>query len=82
MDKNKILQILLENKYYTIDDLRYNKNVGILFSKDELNDFLDTKEMAFKRLSMSGLSNCFFISSVISSQVQFLSLTLKVCAKG
>ena len=44
MDKNKVLQILLDNKYYTIDDLRYNKNAGILFSKDELNDFLDTKD--------------------------------------
>lgn len=44
MDKNKILQILLDDEYYTIDDLRYNKNVGILFSKDELNDFLSTKD--------------------------------------
>ncbi|MBE5749231.1 MAG: Fic family protein [Clostridiales bacterium] len=44
MDKNKILQILLDDEYYTIDDLRYNKNVGILFTKDELNDFLSTKD--------------------------------------
>lgn len=45
MNQKEVLKILLSNKYYTIDDLRYNKNIGILLSKDELNEFLRTKDI-------------------------------------
>ena len=44
MEKETILKILLNNKYYTIDDLRYNKNVGLFFSKKDLADFLEGKD--------------------------------------
>ena len=44
MDKGKILQLVTGEKYYSINDLRYNKKVGIMFSKDEFSQFLETKD--------------------------------------
>ena len=44
MDKKKVLEILLGNKYYTIQDLRYNNEIGLFLSKDELKDFLNIKD--------------------------------------
>lgn len=48
MDKYKALQILLADQYYTIDDLRYNKKLGFMLSKNELNDYLTTKDNLVK----------------------------------
>ena len=44
MDKKECLKIILDNKYPTINDLRYNQKLGYLFSKDELEQFLSEKE--------------------------------------
>lgn len=44
MEKNKVLEILQGYKYYGLNDLRYNKNIGLLFSNEKLNDFLQTKD--------------------------------------
>ena len=39
MEKEKVQCILLNKEYYSINDLRYNQKVGILFSKDEFEEF-------------------------------------------
>lgn len=44
MNKEAVLKILTDDNYYSIEDLRYNKNVGFLFSKEKLNEFLNIKE--------------------------------------
>lgn len=44
MDKQFVLKTVLCNNYYDIDDLRYNKNVDILLSKEELKKFLEIKD--------------------------------------
>lgn len=44
MDKNYAIKLITENKYHTIDDLRYNRKVGIMLSKEEFSEFLDLKE--------------------------------------
>lgn len=44
MDTKEIYDLIFGEKYYSINDLRYNQKVGILFSKDEFGQFLKTKE--------------------------------------
>ena len=69
MDKKQALSIVLDSKYYTVDDLRYNKNAGFLFSKDEFLDFIVTKNRLisenceyFKKLPLKTFNSphCFF----------------------
>lgn len=43
MEKEYVKSIISGDKYYSIDDLRYNRNVGIMFSREQLEDFLLTK---------------------------------------
>ena len=44
MGKQNVFEIILGNEYYTLDDLRYNKQVGKMFSKEELTNFLIEKD--------------------------------------
>lgn len=44
MDRKDYFKLIFGNEYYTIKDLRYNKKLGFLFSKDELEQFFDEKE--------------------------------------
>lgn len=44
MDKRRVSEIILGEKYYTIDDLRYNNKAGFLFSKNQMNEFLKIKD--------------------------------------
>ncbi len=44
MDKQKTIDIIFSDKYYSITDLRYNQKVGIMLSKDEFYEFLDIKD--------------------------------------
>ena len=43
--------------YYSIDDLRYNRNVGIMFSREQLEDFLLTKNQLIEETYGFFLSN-------------------------
>lgn len=43
MEKEYVKNIISGDKYYSIDDLRYNQNVGIMFSRERPEDFLLTK---------------------------------------
>lgn len=44
MEKSEILKIILSDKYYSLDDLRYNQKLGFMFSKDKLAEFLTGKD--------------------------------------
>ncbi len=44
MDKSKVINIILGDKYYNIEDLRYNQKIGIKFSKDQFQEFLQLKD--------------------------------------
>ena len=44
MDKSKVLELLTQDKYYSVDDLRYNQKVGIMFSKEQFSEFLSIKD--------------------------------------
>ena len=54
MINGRRINIILSNEYYTLDDLRYNKKVGIMFSKEELTNFLKEKEQLIE--NSKGLS--------------------------
>lgn len=45
-NKEILLKSLQANKYYTNTDLRMNRNYGFLLSNEQLNDYLDYKEIA------------------------------------
>lgn len=44
MNLNDVFSVLAKSKYYTLEDLRFNQNYGYLFSKEQLSDFLDSKD--------------------------------------
>ncbi len=44
MELNEIYKFILSDKYYTIEDFRYNKKIGFLLSKDELSQLFSEKE--------------------------------------
>ena len=44
MEKEKVLDIVLNEQYFSIKDLRFNAQLGNMLSKDELNSFLETKD--------------------------------------
>ncbi len=51
MEKEKVLVIVLGKKYLSLKDLRYNSKIGYMFSKTELEDFLEVKEQLIEENS-------------------------------
>ena len=77
MNKDEILDLLLGDKYYTIDDLRYNRKVGIMMSKEEFTHFLtvkdqlvDEKSEFVESISLKSFNSKHFF---YTKNVQFLS---------
>ncbi len=44
IDMEKYFDLVFGENCYSLDDLRYNKKIGITMSKDELSDFLNYKD--------------------------------------
>ena len=44
MDKQQVATLIVGEKYHSIDNLRYNQKVGIMFSKEKFEKFLDIKD--------------------------------------
>lgn len=44
MEQKKLDDLIFGDKYYSIEDLRYNSKVGILMAKDGLDEYLSEKE--------------------------------------
>ena len=80
MDKQYVIQLITGNKYHSVNDLRYNQKVGIMFSKDDFNELLAIKDQladeGFERIKALPLKtfnskHCFYVSA------QYLLETLK-----
>ncbi len=70
MENEKIIKLLTSSKYYSSEDLRYNKNYGFLFSKEQLADFLNSKDRLieeenelFRKLPLKTFNSkhCFYV---------------------
>ena len=44
MEKIQVENLIIGEKYYTIDDLRYNQKIGIMLSKENFEQFLALKD--------------------------------------
>ena len=44
MDKYDVMKIIMDERYYPIKDLRFNRKLGIMFSKEQLSEFLAIKD--------------------------------------
>ena len=44
MDKYDVMKIIMDERYYPIKDLRFNGKLGIMFSKEQLIEFLAIKD--------------------------------------
>ena len=44
MDSLIVLKMIMDKQYYSIKDLRFNRKLGIMFSKEELSEFLAIKD--------------------------------------
>ncbi len=87
MDKQKILEIILNDKYYAIEDLRYNQKIGIKLSKEQFQDFLSSKDDLidensefFKKLPLKTFNSkhCFYVEGkyLLSTYNEYLRMCL------
>ncbi|MCH5160199.1 MAG: Fic family protein [Clostridiales bacterium] len=44
MDLREVYLMVTDHHYYTLEDLRFNKNYGFLFSKEQFNEFVQLKD--------------------------------------
>ena len=44
MNKKQVFDLITGEKYYSIEDLRYNNKIGIMLSKEQFAQFLETKD--------------------------------------
>lgn len=87
MKKENALLLILDDIYYTIEDLRFNKKFGIMLSKDELSEFLSIKDALIddetdfiKKLPLKTFNSkhCFFVKSsyILSLLSDYLSINI------
>ena len=86
MNKNDVQLIIMGDDYYSIDDLRYNPKVGIMFSKDKFEEFLDIKDELveekdfIKKLPLKTFNSkhCFFVRAkyLLSIYEEYLRIHL------
>lgn len=71
MEKEKVQCLLMNKDYYSVNDLRYNQKIGIMFSKDEFEEFLNIKDKLIednfefiKNLPLKTFNSkhCFFVN--------------------
>lgn len=85
MNQQKAAQLIIGEKYYSINDLRYNQKVGIMLSKDEFEQFLKDKEALIDGgfeciktipLKMFNSKHCFYVEALylLSTYHEYLRL--------
>lgn len=85
MNKEYVLDLISRNEYPTIDDLRYNKKMGIMLSKEEFADFLKQKEILIEEgcdimcslpLKTFNSPCCFFVNGpyILSTIAEYLRI--------
>lgn len=79
MDKQQVANLIVGEKYHPINDLRYNQKVGIMFSKNEFEQFLATKDelvdehfepMKPLPLKTFNSKHCFYVNGLYLLQTQ------------
>ncbi|MBQ2661813.1 MAG: Fic family protein [Clostridia bacterium] len=79
MDKFDVANLIIGENYYPINDLRYNQKVGIMFSKNEFEQFLKIKdqfvEEGFKHIKALPLKtfnsrHCFYVDGLYLLQMR------------
>ena len=79
MDKQNAVQLILDNKYHSINDLRYNQKIGIMLSKDEFNQFLSIKDQLIDEefeyinkipLKTFNSKHCFYVNALYLLETQ------------
>ncbi len=84
MNSDEFYNVVFGNKYYTIDELRYNQKLGFLLSKDELTEFLREKERLIEEnekdmvklpLKTFNSKHCFYVEGLylLSNHNQYLT---------
>ncbi len=87
MDYALLFKTMLEKKYYTVEDLRYNQKIGVLLSKDQFAEFLEYKDRLVDEnfplcnplpLKTFNSEHCFYMQSMslVSLYREYLSLFL------
>ena len=87
MDKEKVIDLILNDKYYTIDDLRYNRKIGLLFSNKDFENYLKIKDdlvlngfdyICKLPLKTFNSKNCFYVKSsyLINNLVEYKRILL------
>lgn len=88
MNQQKAAQLIIGEKYYSINDLRYNQKVGIMLSKDEFEQFLKDKEALIDGgfeciktipLKMFNSKHCFYVEALYLLSTYHEYLRLLVC---
>lgn len=73
MDKKQAIDLISDESYYTINDLRYNQKIGIMLSKDEFDQFLKIKDQLVEEqyeyirplpLKTFNSKHCFYVRSL------------------
>ena len=79
MNKEQAVELIVGEKYHSINDLRYNQKVGIMLSKDEFEQFLSIKDQladeGFKHIKALPLKtfnsrHCFYVKALYLLQTQ------------
>ena len=87
MDKKDMIDLIFGEKYYSINDLRYNQKIGIMFSKDEFQRFLKFKDELIEQdvdlmkklpLKTFNSKHCFYVNSkyLLQTQTEYVRLLL------
>ena len=79
MNKEQAINLIIDKKYHTINDLRYNQKVGIMLSKDEFEQFLLIKDQLIDEgfeyidalpLKTFNSKHCFYVNALYLLQTQ------------
>lgn len=79
MDKQKVAEMIVGEKYHSVNDLRYNQKVEIMFSKQEFAEFLEIKDQLVeegfehvKKLPLKTFNSqyCFYTKGIYLLQAQ------------
>ena len=79
MNKQQAIDLIVGEKYHTINDLRYNQKIGIMLSKGEFDEFLSIKNQLVKEkfefikslpLKTFNSSYCFYTKALYLLQTQ------------
>ena len=87
MDEKFVLTTILGEKYYDLDDLRYNKEAGFLFSREQINELLRIKDKLlddgnefFVKLPLKTFNSkyCFYVKwqYLLNTEQEYLSLLI------